>query len=198
VKEGEEVTFTCKVSGEPHPEVTWSLRGQRLTPSDRCIITDNVDQQTYSLKLLEVSPEDVAMIEVTASNPSGQVTCSANLDVQGRLSFWKLWKHRFISPQQPKAGSCSASVSCLFSVFIYCSDFCHTNFISTPTEPIFTKFAGLVELWLWVNDLKLVFWSPLPWQPVLWALFTEFSSSHAIEFLSFGDNQKVAVNTREK
>jgi len=28
---------------------------------------------------------------------------------------------------------------------------------STSTGPIFTKFAGLVELWPWMNDLKLFF-----------------------------------------
>ena len=82
-KEGQEVTFTCKVSGESYPEVTWFLKGQRLTPSDRCVITDNVDQQTHELRLLNVTPEDVGIIEVTASNPSGQVSCSANLDVEG-------------------------------------------------------------------------------------------------------------------
>jgi len=27
-----------------------------------------------------------------------------------------------------------------------------------PTEPIFSKFAALVELWLWMNDPKLVFY----------------------------------------
>ena len=83
VKEGEEVTFTCKVSGEPYPEVAWFFKGQRLAQTDRCIITDNVDQQTHTLRLLNVTPEDVGLIEVVASNPSGQVSCSANLDVEG-------------------------------------------------------------------------------------------------------------------
>jgi len=30
-----------------------------------------------------VAAEDVGVIEVTAANPSGQVSCSANLDVEG-------------------------------------------------------------------------------------------------------------------
>jgi len=84
VKEGQEVTFTCKVSGEPYPEVTWSLRGQRLTATDRCVMTDNVDQQTHVLRLTNVTTEDIGTVEVTASNPSGQVSCSANLDVEGQ------------------------------------------------------------------------------------------------------------------
>jgi len=83
VKEGQEVTFTCKVSGEPRPEVTWFLKGQRLTATDRCVITDNVDEQTHVLRLINVTGEDVGTIEVTAANPLGQVSCSANLDVEG-------------------------------------------------------------------------------------------------------------------
>jgi len=31
------------------------------------------------------------------------------------------------------------------------------NILPLPTEPIFSKFAALVELWLWMNDPKLVF-----------------------------------------
>ena len=84
VNEGDEVSFTCKVSGEPYPTVTWSLRGQRLTASDRCVIADNVDEQTHVLRLINVSPEDIGTIDVTASNAFGQVSCSANLDVEGR------------------------------------------------------------------------------------------------------------------
>jgi len=41
--------------------------------------------------------------------------------------------------------------------------------ISTSTEPIFAKFAGLVELWLLMNDLRLVFFiceGTLPWQSI--------------------------------
>jgi len=82
-KEGQEVTFTCKVSGEPYPEVTWFLKGQRLTPSDRCVISDDVKQQTHVFRMRSVAAEDVGVIEVTAANPSGQVSCSANLDVEG-------------------------------------------------------------------------------------------------------------------
>ena len=82
-KEGQEVTFTCKVNGEPYPEVTWFLKGQRLTPSERCIITDDVDRQTHTLRLVGISAEDAGMVEVNATNTLGQVSCSANLDVEG-------------------------------------------------------------------------------------------------------------------
>jgi len=58
---------------------------------------------------------------------------------------------------------------CRFYIFLGPTDFCQT-IISTSTGPIFTTFAGLVELWLQMNDLKLFFSIPqgtLPWQPIL-------------------------------
>jgi len=44
--------------------------------------------------------------------------------------------------------------------------------ISTSSGPIYSEFAGLIELWLLMNDLKLLFSIPqgtLPWQPIVWA-----------------------------
>ena len=32
--------------------------------------------------------------------------------------------------------------------------------ICTSAGPIFTQFAGMVELWLYMNDLKLLFFDP--------------------------------------
>ena len=58
--------------------------------------------------------------------------------------------------------------------------------MSTSTGPIFTKFAGLVELWPQTNDLKLffsIFRGTLPWQPILWAKLT--SNSHLVVRMTF-------------
>ena len=44
-------------------------------------------------------------------------------------------------------------------LFLFLTNFVR-SIISTSTEPIFAKFAGLVELWLKMNDLKLVFDPP--------------------------------------
>ena len=43
----------------------------------------------------------------------------------------------------------------IYFFFIF-SDFCRP-IISTSTGPIFTKFEGLVELFVLMNDLKLLF-----------------------------------------
>jgi len=51
------------------------------------------------------------------------------------------------------SGLCSASVY-LFIIFLSISV---GPIISISTGPIFTKFAGLVELWLYMRDMELVF-----------------------------------------
>jgi len=63
----------------------------------------------------------------------------------------------FRPPALLEAQARRAYVSLLFFniyLFIYCLV---RPIISTSTGPIFTEFAGLVELWLWVNDLKFPF-----------------------------------------
>jgi len=64
----------------------------------------------------------------------------------------------------PNTWSCSACVSYLFILTISVRPI-----ISTFIEPIFTKFAGLVELWLYDKRSKVSFLMPqmtLPWQPI--------------------------------
>ena len=48
---------------------------------------------------------------------------------------------------------CFARVLCFFYILVISI----RPIISTSTGPIFTKFAGFVELWPWMNDLKLFF-----------------------------------------
>jgi len=58
--------------------------------------------------------------------------------------------------------------------------------ISTSTAPIFTEFAGLVELWPQMNGHLKLFSIPqgtLPWQPILWAKST--SNTHFVVRMTF-------------
>ena len=66
---------------------------------------------------------------------------------------------------------------------------------SSPNSQVWQK------LWLWVNNINLFFSireGTLPWQPILWALSTEFSSSPTTEFLSSGNIHQMAVSISEK
>ena len=53
-----------------------------------------------------------------------------------------------------RAGSCSACF--LYTLYLFWT-ISVRSIISTATESIFTKFSGLVELWLQMNELKLVY-----------------------------------------
>ena len=57
---------------------------------------------------------------------------------------------------------------CLYFLFIYFNDLCNTNYLNT-CRTIFTEFAGLVELWLQMNEHGVSFsisqWTP-PQQPI--------------------------------
>jgi len=62
------------------------------------------------------------------------------------------------SPPQARWATCSASVSRLFIFCLFIlNDLCQTNYHRITTGPIFAKFSEFVELWLEMNNLKLVF-----------------------------------------
>lgn len=77
------MTFTCKVSGEPQPEVVWLHNGQPVGVGERYIVTQNVEMQQYSLQVASVTVTDSGTYEVTASNEFGKVSCHATLEVEG-------------------------------------------------------------------------------------------------------------------
>lgn len=80
-KEGKPTEFTCKVIGEPTPELTWFHNDTPLTPEGRYTITQT--NELYVLRIVDTKPEDVGKYTVTAKNPLGEATCSANLEVEG-------------------------------------------------------------------------------------------------------------------
>ena len=81
VKEGTTAEFTCQVSGEPTPDLTWLFKGVEVKPEGRYTIT--YKNNLHVLQVKEVKPEDVGEYTVTAKNPFGEATCTANLEVEG-------------------------------------------------------------------------------------------------------------------
>ncbi|KAG5445732.1 Muscle M-line assembly protein unc-89, partial [Clonorchis sinensis] len=82
VKIGEPVTFECKVTGEPVPQVYWERNGVRL-PGTESAHVRTFDQPPYhTLVLCAVSPEDAAEYTCVAVNPLGQDTCKARVYVE--------------------------------------------------------------------------------------------------------------------
>ena len=82
--------FICEVIGEPTPELTWTFSGQTLQDEGRYMVFEEDGQ--HHLQVYDVVPEDTGTYTVTATNTVGEVTCSAELTVEGRWLFPVLWR----------------------------------------------------------------------------------------------------------
>jgi hypothetical protein len=78
VEEGETVVLSTRVVGNPTPTVTWFKNGKPVTdrPTHR-------EGDTYSLTLLEPTPEDTAQYAVQAKNSVGFAETTATVVVEG-------------------------------------------------------------------------------------------------------------------
>ena len=81
MNEGEVADFGCKVTGDPAPELTWFFNGQQVEGKGRYTTMEKQELQT--LEIYDILPEDEGEYSVTAINPFGEVTCTANLEVKG-------------------------------------------------------------------------------------------------------------------
>ncbi len=81
VKEGETAEFTCQVTGEPTPDLTWYYNNQELEGTGRYTMVQR--DQLQVLEVYDVVPVDGGEYQVTAKNPFGQATCGASLEVIG-------------------------------------------------------------------------------------------------------------------
>lgn len=82
VKQGSQVTLAVRVTGTPTPVVKFFHEGSEIQSSrDFCLFQDG---DLYSLVIAEAFPEDSGMFSVSATNSSGQATCTAQLLVQGQ------------------------------------------------------------------------------------------------------------------
>lgn len=86
VTEGDSVNLTCRVTGEPQPRVTW-FRNDRPVDSGEKVSID-FDDGVCTLLIREVTVIDTAMYTCRASNPSGQATTMAELNIEGKSLFW--------------------------------------------------------------------------------------------------------------
>lgn len=79
IREGQPVTFRCKISGKPVPTIKWQKGDKIIKPSKYFQMVK--DGEYYMLKVSEAFPEDEGVYKCVATNPAGTVTVQANLRV---------------------------------------------------------------------------------------------------------------------
>ena len=75
-------SFSCRVIGEPSPELTWQLNGEPLTIEGRYTVVERDGLQL--LQVHNVESSDTGEYTVTAKNCAGQDSCSAEMTVEGK------------------------------------------------------------------------------------------------------------------
>ena len=81
-------SFSCRVIGEPTPELTWQLNGQPLTIEGRYTVVERDGLQL--LQVHDVVASDTGEYMAIATNILGEDTCCAKMTVEGRLTFLQL------------------------------------------------------------------------------------------------------------
>ena len=80
--EGEVANFEAIVNGIPFPEITWSKDGSPLKSISN--MTFAKKDGCVSCNITKSSRTDAGLYQLTCSNASGSVECSARLTVNGR------------------------------------------------------------------------------------------------------------------
>lgn len=78
VEEGETVVLSTQVIGNPTPKVTWFKNGKSLTDQPT-----HKEGDTYTLTLLEPTPQDSAQYTLQAKNSVGLAETTASIVVEG-------------------------------------------------------------------------------------------------------------------
>jgi len=78
---GSSATFSCHITCDPPPKVTWSRDGVPLTESES-ISFSAVDGQ-YSLTVKDINKDSGGDFTIVAANDFGELSCTASLFVTG-------------------------------------------------------------------------------------------------------------------
>lgn len=81
VKEGQPISFRCKITGRPTPQIQWFKGDNVIKPSKYFQMQKDGDWCT--LKITQAFPEDEGPYKCVGTNPGGSVTSTANLKVTG-------------------------------------------------------------------------------------------------------------------
>lgn len=81
-KEGEEVRFDVRVTGNPQPKVEWYKDKTIVKDEGRFVLIDDEEEDLFSLIIEDVKKEDADMYKCVAVNEVGKTTCTSELSVK--------------------------------------------------------------------------------------------------------------------
>ena len=84
VIEGSAARFDVKLTGSPEPEVQW-LKDDKPVKENRKFRSDEDDDGVFSLFVNDVEVDDEGVYKCVATNIKGEVSCEAELLVEGKM-----------------------------------------------------------------------------------------------------------------
>uniref|UniRef100_A0A8C7H046 Myosin light chain kinase, smooth muscle n=2 Tax=Oncorhynchus kisutch TaxID=8019 RepID=A0A8C7H046_ONCKI len=97
VSEGQDFLLQCSVEGEPLPNISWLLNGERPVPHAHSAFENGLTQLTVQGAL----PEDEGQYACVAENSHGRAVCTSRVIVKGGLG--SLYSGRMYQPSKPSA-----------------------------------------------------------------------------------------------
>lgn len=88
IKDGESLTLTCAVAGEPEPKVSWFKGSEPINSSD--IISLKYKNREATLHIEEVYPEDEGVYICKATNAEGTAETKCKLTISGKFPLFCL------------------------------------------------------------------------------------------------------------
>merc|ERR1711912_101560 len=88
--EGQSVKFTLTITSKPELDsIKWYKDGKKIKKDDHFVIVK--DDPSYSLEIIGITQEDIAIYSCTASNEEGSSTTTASIKFQDKTApFEKL------------------------------------------------------------------------------------------------------------
>lgn len=79
ISEGQSVTFSVIVAGNPPPEVDWLKDGEVIQDNERFVIKEDVEHGKFSLIIEQTAFKDAGTYKCVAFNEAGEASCKTSL-----------------------------------------------------------------------------------------------------------------------
>ena len=79
ISEGQSVTFSVIVAGNPPPEVDWLKDGEVIEDNGRFVIKEDVEHGKFSLIIEQTAFKDAGTYKCVAFNEAGEASCKTSL-----------------------------------------------------------------------------------------------------------------------